>query len=160
MEPDVYITTRDAAQLAGVSERTIRRWVKNGRLPATQAPDANGRTVYQFLPADVTQAASQDAIPTTAARQPEQTLAPAESPAGVDLVPLLTRMEELIRENERLRTEIAALQPAMTDPHMPLPTPATSDDPWYRRWLRWFTGPSRESTSDDSYPSADRETGH
>src|SRR2546423_1173853 len=33
---DVLVSVRDAAQRCGVDERTVRRWIESGRLPADQ----------------------------------------------------------------------------------------------------------------------------
>lgn len=108
MEPDVRITTKEAARLAGVNPKTIRRWITSGRLPAVM----EGRTYY-VTEADVIEARDNpDARPVAIDHIPE--------PQAVDITPLLQRLEELTRENEALKRQLA-------------PPPI----PWWRRLMIW-----------------------
>jgi excisionase family DNA binding protein len=43
--PDVALTTAEAARVAGVSARTVRRWIETGKLPAVTG---NGGVLYVF----------------------------------------------------------------------------------------------------------------
>lgn len=50
--PFDYLNANEAAERAGVSRRTITRWIESERLkPAAQLPGATGALL--FLPADV-----------------------------------------------------------------------------------------------------------
>ena len=46
------VTIREAAAMAGVSERTLRRRIREGVLPATRA-DRDGRSVWMIDPGDL-----------------------------------------------------------------------------------------------------------
>ena len=52
-----YLTANEAAGRAGVTRRTITRWIESGRLnPAARLPGETGALL--FLPADVDAAAA------------------------------------------------------------------------------------------------------
>jgi excisionase family DNA binding protein len=131
------VTVEDAAAMAGVSVRTIRRWIQHGHLPHIE--DKNGKRVS---PADLplakerarhghghghgTRPIGHDRRHDTMAVDTDTAMAaPALSSATAQLEifrdtmlrPLVDRIEELSRENGRLeaerdqlRTELAAAQ--------------------------------------------------
>jgi excisionase family DNA binding protein len=124
------VTVEDAATLAGVSVRTIRRWIQQGHLPYTE--DEQGKRVS---PADVPMARERagrghvrghgtrsfghdrrhDTMATdrdTAMTAPALSSATAQLEAIRDqwLRPLVDRIEELSRENGRLEAEREALR--------------------------------------------------
>lgn len=127
----IMVTTEEAAKMAGVSARTIRRWINRGVLPSIDGPD--GRMVS---PADLARART-DARSTRGHGQetsgqrshPDMDTATRGHDRGQDwvsvpararqeleavrdewLMPLVDRIAELERENGRLEAERDQLQ--------------------------------------------------
>ena len=151
-EPDTdaatvtMVTTEDAARMAGVSVRTVRRWMQHGHLPAIETD--RGKLVS---PADLPEARKRagrghdrghvqhphghdrghDNMATdtdTAMTAPALPSATAQMQAIRDewLMPLVDRIGELERENGRLETERDqamrerdALRAQLTTPRVP-----------------------------------------
>ena len=119
------VTTADAARMAGVSVRTVRRWIQHGHLPATETDRGN-----LVSPADLPEARKRAGRghdrghvhhprghdrghDTTATDADVAMTAPALSSATAQmeairdqwLMPLVDRIGELEREHGRLETE-------------------------------------------------------
>ena len=154
----ITVTANEAAQLAGVSPRTIRRWIKNGWLASNDG--LNGHEVY---PADLPEAArrarqghghDRDHGHDTPAADMDTVADTAMTARGqLDavmqqwLAPLVDRIGKLERENGRLEQErdtqaetIAKLRerlavaeaenasPAAPQPLSAMPPPDAHDD--------------------------------
>lgn len=153
MMDDEMVSVAVAGQAAGVSERTVRRWVSAGHVPAVAAP--GGRLVRLV---DVTAYAAQVERQRTAAGQvsagrplsvevsgrPADT-APSVSAAIVaDLVATIQRQAEeigVLRERLRVLDAPHAAQDAPAPPVAPEPTPPPSArraPSWRSRALRWL----------------------
>ena len=160
---DELVSVAVAGQAAGVSERTVRRWVAAGQVPAVSAP--GGRLVRLV---DVTAYAAQVAQQRTGASQvsagrplsvevsgrPADTDGQVSAAIVADLVATIQRQaEEIGVLRERLRAIDAsaapspgATQPASAPPAAPVgpgaaPTPtARPVASWRTRALRWLRG--------------------
>jgi excisionase family DNA binding protein len=49
----VYVSVRDAANRTSVSPRTVKRWIADGRLPATRLPSPKGLGQLRIRSADL-----------------------------------------------------------------------------------------------------------
>ena len=174
------VTTGEAARLARVSVRTVRRWIQHGHLPCVETE--TGKLVS---PADIPEArrrasgsrghgrgrgghghddghvraATATATATGVASVPARASAQLEAIRDEWLQPLVTRIEELSRENGRLQAErdqaarerdalaveVARLQAGgdaaeerQDAPHATEPAGAVSPPPrpWWRLWGR------------------------
>lgn len=93
------LTAREAAEALGISERTVRRAIARGTLPATKRAGA-----YRIAPADLMRygRAGVGPVPTAAAQRPPLTLVPRPVPEGTaawylpqPLTPLIGRDHEV-----------------------------------------------------------------
>jgi hypothetical protein len=130
----------EAAAALGLSEKTIRRRIKAGTIAAERVVTPQG---HIWL---VEVAAARVVTP----GQPVQASADDRQLAMLDLTrtvaneltrSLSNRIEELTRENERLRLQLqAALEPPKAEPVAVGPaaaaaaTPARATRPWWRFW--------------------------
>jgi excisionase family DNA binding protein len=147
-----YLSARDAAARCGVSERTVRRWIVKGRLPA----DRDGRE-FRITPealapfighaADNGQGAAAES---DMAAAPQQQGAALSADVAAGLLHLVDRLQrenlELAgrvgyyqAETEQLRTRLAALEAPRgeqeTDDSVSgVSAPAPPQDPAPRRW--------------------------
>ena len=112
----ITVTTAEAAQLVGVSARTIRRWIQQGWLPSIDGP--NGQRIH---PGDLTEAARQarqgrghdrgrghQPVATDAATVTDTAIAARGQLDAIMhewLAPLVDRIGNLERENGRLEGE-------------------------------------------------------
>lgn len=158
----VYIRPRTAAQLHGVTERTIRKWLRSGKL---QGEQVGGTWVVQSTRAELDAAgitydeaeepgATPDAGPVFVERSPDRA-GPESAPAPVDLEPMQVLIRELTSEIARLSGAAAMYQEravhlerrvaeleeerkALTagPPQEPDPGPAPEPPrPWWKRML-------------------------
>ncbi len=114
------LTTAEAAALAGVSDRTIRNWIKDGRLPAERTEE--GRRVrrgdvlallHERIQAVAGQLPLAEATTATAEMATETVaVAPAAEASPEALTALLARLSEMLElaaaerpERERLHRE-------------------------------------------------------
>ena len=142
------LTIREAAAMTGLSDRTIRRRVKDGELPA-QIVQRNGQDVWQIDPGDLAAWAQATGTPlqdpgheVTGAGEVQAAGDPAtrgQSPAEVvnalqvQLDAARQALQEVQAERDWLRAHVDGLTRA-------LPAPATAADrdeprrPWWRFW--------------------------
>jgi len=112
----ITVTTAEAARLAGVSARTIRRWIQQGWLSSIDGP--NGQQVFPGDLADAAQRARQGrghdrdhrhATPVMGAATDTDTAITARGQLDAImrewLAPLVDRIGTLERENGRLEAE-------------------------------------------------------
>jgi excisionase family DNA binding protein len=122
------LSVTEAAVALGVSERTVRRRIARGQLPAQLRPGAGGGTVWEIeraaIAPPVPDERGQVAALVPAAGSAELArlegdvreikaflagqIAQRESDIARALEPLAKRLEILARENESLKTELAA----------------------------------------------------
>ena len=155
---DTYqlVTVVDAARILGVSDSTVRRLVKTGRLEAERAQRPQGHVWLVKVPAPVTEpSGTRHHLAAAAPAEPSTPPALAAWMTSV-LEPLVTelaagreRIESLARENGRLAAELEhlrasvaaqgaqdATQEGRRAAHGPDPT-AEPAPPWWRRWWAW-----------------------
>ena len=113
------LTVQQAAVGAGVSERTVRRWIKEGRLAADKVPTAQG---YEWRvqvpgggcppprPARRVAGVADVRVPGTVPVAAPPVADPVESVAGEGLVRALALVERLQRENLELAGRLGFLQ--------------------------------------------------
>jgi len=157
------LTIQQAAGVAGVSERTVRRWIKEGRLAAEKVPTAQG---YEWRvqvpggwcpssrPARRVAGETNVRVPGTMPIAAPPVAGPVESSAGEGLVRALALVERLQRENLELagrvgflqgqlqetQAQLLALAPPAAAPVAPAPLavaePLASGRPSPGRWRR------------------------
>ena len=113
------LTVQQAAVGAGVSERTVRRWIKEGRLAADKVPTAQG---YEWRvqvpgagcptpgPARRVDGGTAVRVPGAASGAALPVAGRVEPPAGEALVRALALVERLQRENLELAGRVGFLQ--------------------------------------------------
>jgi MerR family transcriptional regulator, copper efflux regulator len=127
------LTLAAAADQLGCSQKTIRRWIKSGKLPATLEDGPYGAQ-YWLSTQDVQTAQQALSVVKVEARTDPQTLALAIAQA------LDQRDAGLRAELAAIREELAALRSALTAPPaaplatLPSPDDQTAQRPWWRRW--------------------------
>jgi excisionase family DNA binding protein len=149
-----FLSARDAAARCGVSERTVRRWIVKGRLPA----DRDGREfriASEALAPFIGHAADngQDAAASSdmSAASPQHSAA-LSADVAAELLHLVDKLQQqnlelagrvgyYQAENEQLRTTLKALQAPQPEPSSeepPADLPAAEERPrvsWWRRVL-------------------------
>ncbi len=139
------VTAEEAARLAGVSARTIRRWVQRGMLPSS-----TGEIGILVSPADLVIAQSRaghgqgqrhghghghghedaDTTTSTASLVNPQARAQLEAIRDEWLQPLVARIESLSRENGQLQAERDALAAEVAElKRVPAPPTASPEAP-------------------------------
>jgi excisionase family DNA binding protein len=138
MAADRWVSVKDAAEILGINERTVRKWIADGRLE--KRPGDRG---YQVLVSDQAAAAEAD-------EQPETVPTPAAAhrrsrPGDIDLEPIAELVTSLTKRNEELAAAAAMWQErarVLEERNRELlalePGPiveATPARPWWRRML-------------------------
>jgi excisionase family DNA binding protein len=112
LEPKMQVTIAEAAQLLGLSEKTIRRRVLSGRLQATQMSTYKGYTWLVDVPDDL-----------------------VESETG-ELQALRDRVAAQDRELEAKNKQIEQLHILLQQAQAALPPPRVTQRYWWRFWQR------------------------
>lgn len=130
-QPRQRLPIADAAAALGLSEKTVRRRIKAGTLAAEQVRTAQGFLWLVDVGLVTAGQVDQD-------RREMQITPPADlTRTVVDEVTrsLSRRIEELVRENEQLRTRLAALEaPRPTNETVSLAAEEPAPDPAPRSW--------------------------
>jgi hypothetical protein len=130
IETDDPLTLETAAQYSGKSVKTLRRWIRTGRLLASTVSTPHG-PAYRIWPADLAAAvATVDAIAVTRRESPNTELAAA----------VLQRLDDQRREIALLRAEVAELREDLVRrlPELPAGSPEWATAP----------GPSHSGTEE------------
>jgi excisionase family DNA binding protein len=115
----MQVTIAEAAQLLGLSEKTVRRRVLNGRLQGTQMSTYKGYTWLVDLPDDLA--------------KPES----GELHALRDRVAAQDReLEAKNHQIEQLHVQIEQLHVLLQQAQAALPSPQGTHRPWWRFWER------------------------
>jgi excisionase family DNA binding protein len=105
-----YLSARQAANVCGVSERTIRNWVKAGKLSAEKSAGSfriDRDQLDQILAESAQTSATAERNSADFADFPQGTSADQSAPALVELVHLVDRLQ---RENRDLAGLVGSLQ--------------------------------------------------
>ena len=108
----MQVTIAEAAQLLGLSEKTVRRRVITGRLQATQMSTYKGYTWMVDLPDDLAK------------------------PESGELQALRDRVAAQDRELEAKNEQIRQLHILLQQAQAALPSPKGTQRPWWRFWRR------------------------
>jgi len=132
-EGQARLSFRAAARLAGVSEKTMRRWAAAGRITARSDDDGRPWVDRQ----DVLRLGSVRVRPAAPAARG----VPSEDTRGFELAELRVKVAALERENGDLRTQRDSWQ-AMAERLALAPAPATQQpqEPARRSWLARLLG--------------------
>ena len=138
--PDIELTTKQAAEELGVADRTVRRWLKQGKLTGRKVVRGNLGEAWRISAASVRRKAADSAHgqqPAAIAQgQPTDAVTVGQIQVLVNEVRSLREenaayrehLERLTIEFERLRTSVQRLLPAPKD---------EKPRPWYKRlWQR------------------------
>jgi predicted transcriptional regulator len=118
LEPKMQVTIAEAAQLLGLSEKTVRRRRLTGRLQATQMSTYKGYTWIVEIPDDLV--------------EPET----GELQALRDRVAAQDReLETKNKQIEQLHVQIEQLHVLLQQAQAALPSPK-DNRPWWRFWQR------------------------
>ncbi len=148
------LTIQQAAAVAGVSERTVRRWIKEGRLAADKVPTAQG---YEWRvqvpgagcplpPARRVAGGIGVQVPGTSPGAAAPVADQVEQAPGEALVRALGLVERLQRENLELAGRVGFLQGQLQETQVqllalaaPAPQPArVADGRRERLWASWW----------------------
>jgi excisionase family DNA binding protein len=105
-----YLSARQAANVCGVSERTIRNWVKAGKLSAEKSAGTfriNREQLDEVLAESARTSAAADRNRADSAYLPQTESADGSAPAFIELVHLVDRLQ---RENRDLAGLVGSLQ--------------------------------------------------
>jgi excisionase family DNA binding protein len=143
---DLWLTLKDAATRLGISPRTARRWVKEGRLQAELRPGPYGETYY------VAAVALDQAVREPAPLRAAVDVAGDLRPVAVMLEALRAEVAGLRAEVEGLRTGVDSLRvehgqtheavkrllaaPGATVPQIAGEPSTPPQRPWWRFWGR------------------------
>jgi excisionase family DNA binding protein len=108
----MQVTIAEAAQLLGLSEKTVRRRVISGRLQATQMSTYKGYTWMVEVPDDLV------------------------TPESGELQALRDRVAAQERELEAKNEQIRQLHILLQQAQAALPPPKGTQRPWWRFWQR------------------------
>jgi predicted site-specific integrase-resolvase len=115
----MQVTLAEAAQILGLSEKTVRRRVVSGRLQATQMSTYKGYTWIVELPDDMA--------------KPES----GELQALRDRVVAQDReLEAKNHQIEQLHVQIEQLHVLLQQAQAALPSPKSTPRPWWQFWRR------------------------
>ena len=109
---DGSFTVKDAAARLGVSERTIRRRIKDRVIDAQQVPTAHGYEWRVYLDTTAVQ------VDTPSTRHAGKVDGPPVQPAGTpapELMKALEMVDRLQRENQQLASQVGFLQAHVQD---------------------------------------------
>lgn len=125
--PAARLTLAQAAQRLGHSEKTLRRWIKSGRLAATLEPGPYGPQYW---------------VSTQAVEAAQQVLSVVAVERTADPHALALAVAQMIeRRDAGLRDELAALHTKLDGLQATLDSLAAQRPepraPWWRRWWRW-----------------------
>jgi excisionase family DNA binding protein len=110
----MQVTITEAAQLLGLSEKTVRRRVLSGRLPGTQMPTHNGYTWLIDIPDKVVE---------------------PDSSSG-ELEALRERVKAQDIELEARRREVQELHVLLQQAQAALSAPVGTHRSWWKFWRR------------------------
>ena len=149
MSEQTFVTVKEAAQRLSVNEKTVRRWIRSGKLAATLTDGAYGQQ-YR-VPVQALETA-QTALTVVEVERPAspQTLALAVAQAVEQAISaserrLTAELSQLHDEVAALTTEVRALKPVDTPPPDSPEVPEAAPDAqrpkpsghsWWRFWAR------------------------
>jgi hypothetical protein len=117
----MQVTLGEAAIRLQVSEKTVRRWVHNGKLQGRQMPTDRGFQWMVDIPDDL----------------PESETPSSEMQALRDINALLKdRLDMMDEELEAKNTQIQQLHILLQQAQAALPSPQGTQRPWWQFWHR------------------------
>lgn len=131
--PEDTLSLVQAAQRFGVSDKTIRRWIKAGKLEATQAPGPYGPEYRIPIPAVQTAQHVMDVVPVERGMDP-RTLGMVIAQAVREGVAQETQV--LTAELAQLRQQVETLTAAVQDQRQEQVRHSASHDQWVVETMR------------------------
>ena len=146
--PTDTLSVTEAAVLLGVSERTVWRRIKAGKLPTVETADG----VRVRLPADDRQVTDTTSVVTDTPTDSDRHA--TDTPSGPEVLALVQLVDRLQRENQQLAGQLGFVQAKLQDAEeqirllmapqdeapkepavVPGDAPAPVKTPWWRRLL-------------------------
>jgi len=127
MDSNVSYSIAEAAELLNLSPKTIRRYIKSGKLPSTKVPTKFGD---EYRITEIPEALKQEAAEQEETQKSVDIVTPREEPVPLDtqqlyqenmrLAAQLGAATERIRQLEdQIKTQVAQLQAASQPPALP-----------------------------------------